>query len=134
MEVHYGAIVVAVIASMAFSALFYFLLNKTITAARATKLPNKADPRTVTTPNKLLIDFVRTFALALVVAYLVYWLQLQHLDQAVLIALWLWAGFPVMLFTGLVIYEHFPVRLAVIHVIDWLVKLLIITNIIILWP
>jgi hypothetical protein len=34
-----------------------------------------------------------------------------------------WAGFPLVLWTGAVVQEGLPWRLAVIHAGDWLVKL-----------
>ena len=38
----------------------------------------------------------------------------------------LWIGFPFVLWTGAVIHESTPVRLAVLHGGDWLLKLLLI--------
>ena len=134
MEVNYLAMIVATGAAVAYSAIYYYALDKHVTALRATKIHKKADTRTTTSPNKLLIELARTFVLSLVVAYLVYWLQLQHVDQAILIGLWLWVGFPVVLFTGLVINERFPAKLAVVHAGDWLAKMLIVAMIIVLWP
>jgi hypothetical protein len=41
-----------------------------------------------------------------------------------LLGLVLWVGFPLVLWIGAVVHEREPVRLAVIHGGDWLVKLL----------
>ncbi len=38
----------------------------------------------------------------------------------------LWIGFPVVLWTGAVVHEGTPVKLAAIHAGDWLVKLLVV--------
>ena len=46
----------------------------------------------------------------------------------------LWIGFPFVLWTGAVIHESTPVRLAAIHAGDWLVKLLLIGVIVVVAP
>ena len=50
------------------------------------------------------------------------------------LALALWIGFPVVLLTGSVIHEKVPPMLAAIHAGDWLLKLLVITTAVALWP
>lgn len=133
MQVQYWAIIVAALLAIIFSAIYYFLLNKQVMALRASKLNQSEDVRTTISVNKFLIEFVRTFVLALVIGNAVVLLNLLYLNQAALVAFWLWVGFPVVFLTGTVIHEHFPVRLAVIHAIDWLVKLMIITIVLTLW-
>jgi Protein of unknown function (DUF1761) len=44
--------------------------------------------------------------------------------RGLLLGLVLWAGFPLVLWIGAIVHEKEPVRLAVIHGGDWLVKLL----------
>ncbi len=132
-HVQYWAIIVATILAVGFSALYYFLLNKQVVALRATKLDKKEDVRTTATPNKILIELVRTFVVALVIAYAVGLLNLLYINQAILLAFWLWIGFPVVLLVGSVIHEHFPAQLAVIHAGDWLAKLLIFAIILTIW-
>jgi len=132
-HVQYWAIIVATILAVVFSAVYYFLLNKQVVALRATKLDKKEDVRTTATPNKILIELVRTFVVALVIAYAVGLLNLLYINQAILLAFWLWIGFPVVLLVGSVIHEHFPARLAIIHAGDWLAKLLIFTIILTIW-
>lgn len=132
-QIQYVAIIVGTILAVLFSALYYFILNKQVTALRATKLSKKEDTRTTITPNKLIVEFVRTFVLGLVIAYAVQLLGLTAFDQAVVVAFWLWLGFPVVLLVGSVIHEHFPGRLAAIHAGDWLAKLLIFTTILTFW-
>ena len=48
------------------------------------------------------------------------------MDDAVevLRGLALWVGFPLVLWTGAVVHEDTPVRLAALHGGDWLLKLL----------
>lgn len=133
MQVNYLAITVGVVVAVLFSAVYYFLLNKQVVALRATKLKKNEDVRTTATPNKIIIELVRTFVLALVLAYAIQLLNLLYLNQAALLALWLWIGFPAVFLTGLVIHEHFPGRLAIIHAGDWIAKLLILAIILTLW-
>lgn len=132
-QIQYWAIIVGTIAVVLFSALYYLVLNKQVVALRALKLNKNEDIRTTTTPNKILIDLVRTFVLGLVIAYAVQLLGITALDQAVVASFWMWLGFPVVLLVGSVIHEHFPGRLAAIHAGDWLVKILIFTIILTFW-
>lgn len=133
MQIQYLAIIVAALLAILFSAVYYFLLNKQVMALRATKLGKSEDVRTTISINKFLIEFVRTFVLALVIGNAIVLLDLLYLNQAALVAFWLWIGFPVVFLTGAVIHERFPVRLAAIHAIDWLVKIMIITIVLTLW-
>lgn len=133
MQVNYIAIVVGVVLAILFSVLYYFLLNKQVVALRATKLDKKEDVRTIATPNKIVIELVRTFVVGLVLAYAVQLLGISSFQQVVVLTFWLWLGFPVVLFVGQVIHEHFPGRLAAIHAGDWLVKLLILMTILAYW-
>lgn len=132
-HVNYWAIVVGALLVIVFSALYYFVLNRQVMALRSTKASEKDDVRTKISLNNFLIEFVRTFALGLVVAYAVSLLEITQLHQAAVLALWLWVGFPVVIFTGLVLHEHFTGRLAAIHAGDWLGKLLILTILLTFW-
>lgn len=46
----------------------------------------------------------------------------------------LWAGFPLVLWTGAMLHERTPWKLVAIHAGDWLVKLLLIAAIVTTWP
>lgn len=133
MQVEYPAIIVSTLLAVAFSALYYFLLNKQVVALRAVRSGKTEDTQTKTTPNKILVELVRTFVVALVIANAVALLNLLYLNQAVLLTFWLWIGFPVVFLVGLVANEHFPGRLAAIHAGDWLGKLLIFCIVLTLW-
>jgi hypothetical protein len=45
----------------------------------------------------------------------------------------LWIGFPLVLWTGALIWESTPIKLAVIHAGDWLAKLLLVALIVSVW-
>ncbi len=132
-HINYLAIAVATVLAFLFSAGLYILLNKQVMAARGVKPDKDGKFKMAMTPNKILAELVRTFILGLVIAYAVALLNLLYFNQAVLLAAWLWIGFPVVLLAGSIMHENFPPRLAAIHAGDWLVKLMIFAVILTLW-
>lgn len=132
LSTHFAGLVVATVAALVFSTLYYIFLNRQVVAARAASDDHRGY-ETKMSFNKLLVEIVRTFVLGLVLTYAVLMLNLQTPIQAVILAFWLWIGFPVVLLVGSVIHEHFPARLATIHAIDWLAKLMIFVVIVTLW-
>ena len=82
---------------------------------------------------KLLVEFVRCFVLAYVIARFAALLGIASFFGAVHFGLFLWIGFPVIILTGSVLWENTPVGVAAIHAGDWLVKLLVIPIIVTLW-
>lgn len=132
-EVNYLAIVVGTIIAVTFSALYYFLLNKRVVAYRTAQLGKKADVQTTISLNRFLVEFVRTFVLGLVLANAIALLNLMELNQAILLAIWLWIGFPVVLLTGLVIHERLSAPLVAIHAGDWFAKIMIFSILLTLW-
>jgi F0F1-type ATP synthase assembly protein I len=137
MHINYIALVITTIITIIVSALYYILLNKRVVAIRAqvakqTKVKN-TDIRTTMTPNKLIVEFVRTFITGLVIAYAVLLLGTDTFGGSLVLGVWLWIGFPAVLLTGSVIHEHFPPKLAAIHAGDWLIKTLLFSVILTLW-
>ena len=129
--VNYLAIAIATLAAFVFSAVYYSILNKRIVAIRESYVGRGVNVQTGMTFNKIIIELTRTFVLGLAMAYAV--VNAQNISQAVVVVLWLWVAFPVVLLIGSVIHERFPVSLATIHAIDWLVKLLIFATVLTLW-
>lgn len=132
-QVNYLVIVIGTLLAVAFSALYYFVLNKKVVASRAAQSGKKTGLETTISVNRLLIEFVRTFVLGLVIANAVYLLNLLTVNQAILMAVWLWIGFPVVLLTGLVIHEKMSAQLVAIHAGDWFVKILIFAVLLTVW-
>lgn len=132
-QVNYLVIVVATVLAFLFSAGYYILLNDRVMALRGVKPDKQGKYKKSISVEKLIIEFVRTFILGLVIAYAVAILNLLYFNQAVLLAVWLWIGFPVVLLVGSVIHENFSPRLAIVHAGDWLVKLIIFTSVLTLW-
>lgn len=131
-QVNYVAIVVGTLLAITFSALYYFILNKKVVAYRSHG-HSENEVRTTISINRLLVEIVRTFVLGLVIAYAVSLLNLLALNQALLMAFWLWLGFPVVLLTGLVMHERVSLPLVMVHAGDWLAKILIFSVILTLW-
>jgi hypothetical protein len=82
---------------------------------------------------KLVIELVRCFVLAYIIARFVALLGIGSWMGAVHFGVMLWIGFPVILLTGSVLWENTPVKVAAIHAGDWLVKLLVIPIIVSVW-
>jgi hypothetical protein len=77
-------------------------------------------------PWKLAVEIGRCLLLAAVVAGLAAQGEIDSVAGGLCLGLALWVGFPFVLWTGAVIHENTPRKLAVIHAGDWLVKLLLV--------
>jgi hypothetical protein len=75
---------------------------------------------------KLAVEVLRCLVLAAVVAGLASQIDIDEWTGGLLLGLVLWVGFPFVLWTGAVIHENTPVRLAALHAGDWLLKLVLI--------
>jgi hypothetical protein len=82
---------------------------------------------------KLVIELLRCLVLAYVIAHFVALIGITSWMIAAHFGLLLWIGFPVIILTGSVLWENVPVKVAVIHAGDWLVKLLVIPIILSVW-
>jgi Protein of unknown function (DUF1761) len=77
-------------------------------------------------PWKLAVEVLRCLILAAVVAGLASRADIDDWTSGLLLGLALWVGFPLVLWIGAVIHESAPVRLALVHGGDWLLKLLLV--------
>lgn len=73
---------------------------------------------------KLALEVVRCLVLAAVVAGLAARGDVDDVGGGLLLGLVLWIGFPFVLWTGALLWERTPLRLAALHGGDWLLKLL----------
>ena len=121
----YLVIVVTSVVAYLLSSLYYFGFNKRIKAIRRQYVANQYGELSSVSFTKVLVDLIRTFVLALVVAYAVTAVNIWFVDQALTVALWLWVGFTVVLLVGMVVHEKFPTSLAVIYAGDWLIKMVL---------
>jgi len=81
----------------------------------------------------MLVELVRSFVVAYVLAVLFGLVGVAGFIGAVGLGLLMWVGFPVVLLVGSVIWDKVPLKLAAIHAGDWLVKILLVTMIVGLW-
>src|SRR5262249_10387028 len=128
-DINVPAVVVASISTFVLSSIYYAALAKqwaTVSeaAARGSGRPG---------PRKAALELARTLILATVVAGLAARGEIDHPGGGLLLGLTLWVGFPFVLWTGAMIWESTPWKLAVIHAGDWLVKLLVIALIVSVW-
>jgi hypothetical protein len=133
-HVNYLAVLVATIVVFVLGWLWYspFLFYKPLIRARGLD-PAAAMAAGKMPAGKLVIEFVRCFVLAFVIAHLVGALDISNWFTAAHLGLLLWIGFPVVILTGAVLWENMPVKVAAIHAGDWLVKMLVIPIILSVW-
>ena len=133
-HVNYLAVLVAAIVVFVLGWLWYspLLFYKPWMRARGLD-PAAAMANAKMPAGKLVIELVRCFVLALLIAHLVEALDIHNWFTAAHFGLLLWTAFPVVLLTGLVLWENTPVKVAAIDAGDWLVKLLVIPIILSMW-
>jgi hypothetical protein len=132
-QISYPAIIVGVLIAFVVSTLYYIILNSRYKTLLGKKPEKNGKFKMAMTPNRILAELVRNFFLGIVIAYAVAMLNLLRLDQAILVAVWLWIGLPLVLLSGLVVHENYSKGLAAIHAGDWLLKLLIFSVLLTLW-
>ena len=133
-HVNYLAVLVAAIAVFVLGWLWYspLLFYKPWMRARGLD-PAVAMAGAKMPAGKLVIELVRCFVLAYIVAHFVAAVGVNNLFGAVHFGLFAWIGFPVILLTGSVLWDNVPVKVAAIHAGDWLVKMLVIPIIVSVW-
>ena len=123
------AILAAAAAAVVLSTAWYMAFGRQMAALH----PAYADPSARPPAWKVGVELVRSFVLAFVVAFLVHVLDITGLHAALHLALLLWLGFPVVLWTGAIVWERVPPKLAAIHAGDWLLKLIVVAVIVTMW-
>lgn len=133
-HVNYLAVLVAAIVVFVLGWLYYspLLFYKPWMRARGLD-PDAAMAGAKMPGGKLVIELLRCLVLAFIIAHLISALGIVNWMIAAHLGLLLWIGFPVVLLTGSVIWENVPVKVAVIHAGDWLVKMLVISIIVSVW-
>jgi hypothetical protein len=125
-KVNNRAVVAAAVAAFVAAALYYTVFSKQLSQLSTSEVSRSP----VAT---MLVELARSLVLAAVVAGLSARLGIVSWSGAVLFALVVWIGFPVLLLAGSVFHENVPWRLAALHAGDWLVKLLVIAVIVGVW-
>lgn len=127
-DVDYVAIAVAAVAAFVQSTTWYMVFGRQLARLGSAVADTDRPP-----PWKILVELVRSLVLATVLAGFATRLDVDGWTAAVLLALAVWVGFAAVLYSGSVIWEDVPWRLAAIHAGDWLVKLTLITLVVGLW-
>lgn len=125
-----AAIAVSAIAAQVVSVGYYIPLTPQLAKLSIAYEDTEA---AVPPPGKLVLEFVRNLVLATIVAGLASELGLSRFTESLGLGAILWIGFPMVLWTGAVMWEKIPPRLAAIHSGDWLIKLLLVAAIVTLW-
>lgn len=127
-EINFTAVVVAAIAGFLVSMVWYMVFAK-----QAAQLsPAMANAKDAPAWKKL-AEFGRSLGVSYVMAYFVFSFGLVELIGLTPLAVLVWFGFPLMILAGAVIWENMPIKLMAIHAGDWLVKLLVIVNVLGYW-
>lgn len=127
----YLSIIAAVVAAFIVSAVYYAVLGShlALLSDAYANAGSRARPPAWT----MVVEIVRNLAVAVVIAELATRMDIKDPPGSMLLGLGLWLGFPVVLFSGSIVHERYPWRLAAIHAGDWLLKLLVIALIVTLW-
>jgi hypothetical protein len=127
-DIHLVAVAVATIIAFIGSGAYYAVLGRELATVSQTAASGETPP-SWTFPAEL----VRTLILVLIVAGLASQTGADTWPSGLLLGLVLWIGFPLMLWTGAMLHERTPLKLAAIHAGDWLIKLLLVTAIVGAW-
>lgn len=84
-------------------------------------------------PWQLAVELLRCVVLAAVIACLVSKTGADAWQEGLGLGLLLWVGFPLVLWAGAMVHERTPLKLALIHGVDWLIKLPVIAVVLSLW-
>lgn len=128
-KVNYWAVLVAAVATLVTSALWYVVGNAWLTLRGID--PNTAEM----TPQawQMVGQFARNFVVAFVLAYLLSRLTATTAKEALRLGLLVWFGFEAMAVAGSVLHENYPLGLYLIHVGDALQATLLMTLILGAW-
>lgn len=122
------AILVAAVAAFVLAGAYYAVLGAQLAGVSEAAAAGGTMPAW-----KLGVELLRGLVVAAVVAGVAAKAGIDAWSGGVLLGLVLWIGFPLVLWTGAVMHENAPVKLAAIHAGDWLVKLLAIGAIVSVW-
>lgn len=118
----------AVIAAFIASAIWYILFAK-----QRAKLSPAARESGRPQPKLLAAELAKNIILVCCIAYFLRAFGVEGFADALHVALAFWIAFPVLILMSSVMYEKVPFKLAAIHAGDWLIKLVLIVEIITLW-
>ena len=127
-DVNLLAILAATIVAFVLSSTYY-----SVFAAELAQVSDAAAAGEQPPPWKLALELLRSLTLAAVVAGLASQGGIDEWTGGLVLGLSLWIGFPLVLWTGALIWENTPWKLAALHGGDWLAKLLVVALIVSVW-
>ena len=107
------------------SAVYYIIFAKQRTKVSSAAASSERPPAW-----QMAAELLRNLILALVLAYIINEMKIEGVNDIASLSIVLWVGFPLILLSGSVIYEKAPIKLAIIHGGDWLLKLFLMIAII----
>jgi Protein of unknown function (DUF1761) len=122
------AILAATVLSYVIGGAYYVQLIKQLATVTRTAVPGQR-PK----PWQFAADVPRHLVPVIVVAGLAAKLGADDWTDGLLLALALWAAFPVVVWTGVLIHERRPFKYVAIHMGDWLLRLPVIAIIVSVW-
>jgi hypothetical protein len=127
-DLHLLAVLAATVAAFVSAGAYYALLGNQLATVSEAAAAGEQPPAW-----KLAVEVLRCLVLATVVAGLAVRGEVDEWIGGLVLGAVLWIGFPLVLWTGALIHERTPWKLAAIHAGDWLVKLLLIAVIVSVW-
>jgi hypothetical protein len=126
-DVELLAVLAATVAAFVSAGAYYAVLGEQLATVSEAAAAAEQPPWTFA------VELVRCLVLATVVAGLASRGEVDEWTGGLVLALALWIGFPLVLWTGAMLHERTPFKLAAIHGGDWLVKLVVIGVIVSVW-
>jgi uncharacterized protein DUF1761 len=127
-DVNVLAVLVATLVAFGLGATYYAVLGERLAGVSDAAAAGGQPP-----PWKIAVEVARCLIIAAVVAGLSSQAAIDEWTHGLVLGLALWIGFPFVLWTGAMIHEDTPWKLAAIHAGDWLVKLLVVAVIVSVW-
>jgi len=127
-DFNFLSLAIASIGAFILSSIWYMTLSGHLSKLHKAYAENSKMPAW-----KVIIELLRSLAVASMIAFVFNKLGVTNLGSSLLYGVAFWLAFPVVILAGSVVHEKVPVKLAYIHAGDWLIKLLFITTIITLW-
>ena len=115
-------VAVAAVAAFVLSSVYYVVTTPLEQRALGERALDRGRPA----PWKVVTELARTAVVGAGFAWIAAQAGMLTLPASLLLALVLWAAFPLVLLTGSIIWERVPWQTAAIHSGDWLLKLLLI--------
>lgn len=111
-DLNYLAIGAAALAAFVVSSVWYGVFGKQLSKLSPAYVADYGSDMQRPPPWKMLVEVVRSLVVASVLARLAAELDIAHWAGGVALGFTLWVGFPVVLWTGAVMWEKVPWKLA----------------------